>query len=48
MESRKIDSGYQVLIFGLEAMDKRQVALKAIIGLSNQTQGSVKVVILEK
>lgn len=48
MESRKIDSGYQISIFGLKPMDKRQVALKAIIGLPNQTQGNVKVVILEK
>lgn len=48
MESRKVDSGYQVSIFGLKAMDKRQVALKAIIGISNQAKGSVKVVILEK
>ncbi len=48
IESRKIDSGYQILISGLKSMDKRQVTLKAIIGLSNQVNGSVKVVILEK
>lgn len=48
VESQKIDGGYQVSIFELKTMDKRQVALKAIIGLPNQTQGSAKVVILEK
>jgi hypothetical protein len=44
-EVKQIDGGYQVVIHGMSSMNKDEVALKSILGISNRLEGSVRVVI---
>ena len=44
-EASQLDGGYQVIIYGMHSMSKDEVALKAILGLPNQTGGTIRVII---
>jgi hypothetical protein len=44
-EVKQIDGGYQVIIYGTRSMNKDEVSLKAILGIPNQVEGDVRVVI---
>ena len=44
-EVKQIDGGYQVIIHGMSSMNKDEVALKSILGISNRLEGSIRVVI---
>jgi hypothetical protein len=45
VEATRLDGGYQVIIYGMHAMSKDEVALKAVLGIPNQTEGSIRVII---
>jgi len=47
-EVRQIDGGYQVIIYGMHSMSKDEVALKALLGITNQVDGNIKIVIMDK
>ena len=44
-EVKQIDGGYQVTIYGMRSMNKDEVSLKAILGIANQVEGDIRVVI---
>lgn len=44
-EVKQIDGGYQVIIYGMRSMNKDEVSLKAILGIPNQIEGNIRVVI---
>jgi hypothetical protein len=45
VEAARFGGGYQVIIYGMHAMSKDEVALKAVLGIPNQTEGSIRVII---
>lgn len=48
VEAARLDGGYQVIIYGMRAMSKDEVALKAVLGISNRSEGNIRVVIQER
>ena len=44
-EVKQIDGGYQVIIHGMSSMNRDEVALKSILGISNRLEGSIRIVI---